>query len=394
MLTTMSQPGPLPCSIHALCGACDRMQLSATAQLEAKVARVEKLLGQTVDRVHPSPKSLGYRARIELKTDAQGRLGYFRPRSHDHVVVPECVIARPELNAVIERLPALPGLPVVELRGDGERVVLHAKQRLSGAANHKAGQKRLSGAANHKAGQKRLSGAANHKAGQKRLSGAANRKALAALLKRHLGGEDQLADLGLAGVALDGRPLLGDCQLLIETGGIEHQISPGSFYQVNLEMNRTLVSRVATLVRERAASTILDLYSGTGNLSMPLARAGKSVVQLELAGAAIRDARATAEREGLGVDIREGDAGCIRAGDHFFDLAILDPPRAGAAGVLPELMTTRPRAILYVSCDPRSLARDLRQSESCGYRVAGLELFDMFPQTSHVETLCILERSS
>jgi len=348
---------PLPCSIHALCGACNRMDLDTAAQLKAKVNRVEKLLGQPIERVHASPLALGYRARIELKTDPEGRLGYFRPRSHDHVVVPECVIARPELGAVLERLPPLPGLPVIELRSDGERVVLHAKS-------------------------------------SPRQSASANPKAYRKLLKRLLGTADQLSDYGLAGVAVAGRSFLGDCQLRVRAGEIEHHISPASFYQVNLEVNRALVARVQALVGERSASTILDLYSGAGNLSMPLAKAGRTVIQVELAGSSVRDARATAEREGLTVDIREANAGHIQAGEHFFDLAILDPPRAGAPGVLQELMVTRPRTILYLSCDPKSLARDLLRSQGCGYRVAALELFDMFPQTSHVETLCILERSS
>jgi 23S rRNA (uracil1939-C5)-methyltransferase len=330
------------------------MEQSEDAQLSAKVARIEKLLGRSVDRVHSSPRLLGYRARVELKTDSEGRLGYFRPRSHDHVRVPECVIARPEINAVIARLPPLPRLGTVELRSDGERVVLHAK----------------------------------------RASNQPDLKTTKRLLHRYLGNEDQLSQHGLAGIAAFDRPLVGDCRLQLSAGGITHHISPGSFYQVNLEVNRLLVDRLGGLVRARSASTVLDLYSGAGNLSMPLAQAGHRVIQVELSGSSVRDAKATAKREGLTVDIQEGNAGHTTAGDYFFDVAILDPPRAGAPGLLSELMTTRPKAIFYVSCDPRNLARDLRHAQGSGYRVAGIELFDMFPQTSHTETLCILERDS
>lgn len=352
----MNGPRLLPCSIHALCGACDRMTVNTDPQLDAKVRYIEKLLGRTVDRVHPSPKQLGYRARVELKVCSEGRLGYFRPRSHDHVPVPECVIARPEINSVIERLPPLVGLQVVELRSDGDQVVLHA--------------------------------------GPGRGHGKQHPKATKNILRRTLGDSTPLADYGLSGVAVAGRPLFGDCTLRISAGGITHHISPGSFYQVNLEVNQLLVDRIGSGVRACAPSAVLDLYSGAGNLSMPVAANGVSVTQVELAGSSVGDARATARREGLDVDIREGNAGNTSAGDIFFDVAILDPPRAGAPGLLTELMVTRPRAIFYVSCDPKSLARDLRHAEGLGYQVSGLELFDMFPQTSHCETLCILERDS
>ncbi len=350
----MNAPNPLPCSIHALCGACDRMPLGAKVALDAKVEHIEKLLGRSVESVHPSPRALGYRARIELKVDSAGRLGYFRPRSHEHVPVPMCAIARAEINAVLGRLPPLLGLEAVELRSDGERIVLHA--------------------------------------GPGR--GKQHPKAIKRILRQTLGDSASLAEYGLSGIAVTGRPLLGDCSLQIAAGGITHHISPGSFYQVNLEVNQLLVDRIGSAVRGCSPSAVLDLYSGAGNLSMPLAADGVSVTQVELAGSSVRDARATARREGLRVDIREGNAGKTSAGDIFFDVAILDPPRAGAPGLLAELMITRPRAILYVSCDPRSLARDLRHAQDLGYRVSGLELFDMFPQTSHCETLCILERDA
>jgi len=332
------------------------MELSVEEQLKAKSRRVEKLVGRAVTKVHPSPRPLGYRARIELKVDEEGRLGYFRPRTHDHVVVPECVIARPELVNTLKRLPKLPGLPGVELRSDGERVVLHVRSPT-------------------------------------RRPGGQRPKAIAGLTRRLLG-ETALAEYGLTGIAVEGRSLLGESQLHIRAGGVDHRISPSSFYQVNLEVNEALVQRVGQLVRQRAASTVLDLYSGAGNLSMPLARSGLPVLQIELAGSSIRDARATADREDIDVEIKAGDASRFQAGDHFFDVAILDPPRKGAPGVLEQLLITRPRAILYVSCDPKSLARDLRRIEGQGYSVSSLELFDMFPQTSHAETLCILERSS
>lgn len=343
-----------PCSIHAACGACDRMEWTEEAQLTAKTGRVAELLDRSVDTAHPSPLALGYRARISLKTDSRGLLGYHRPRTHEWVGVPACAIARTELNEVLGCLPALPGIPSVELRTDGTRVVLAASLT-------KRGNSRI---------------------------GRARRTELRALIESL-----DLHSTGLSGVATDGRPVGGECNLHLSVAGIEHRISPATFFQVNLEANEVLVQRVVEAVTNRQPEAILDLYAGAGNLSFPLAQAGIPVTQIERASSSVADARSTAKRLGLQLEFRTADANRFQAGDAAFDLVIMDPPRAGAPGVIPELLLTRPRSIVYVSCNPRTLARDISPAREAGYRISCLEVLDMFPQTRHVETLCILDRT-
>ncbi|MBN93180.1 MAG: hypothetical protein CL928_03795 [Deltaproteobacteria bacterium] len=330
------------------------MEWTEPDQLAAKVRWVESLLQRDVDQATPSPRSLGYRARIALKTDEQGRLGYHRPRSHEWLAVPECAIARPELNQALDALPTLPGIPTVSLRTDGHRVVLAASLRRRRA--------------------RRPDKRAVERASQ----------VLGAL---------DLSATSLSGVALDGRPVGGDCTLRLSVGGIEHHLGPESFFQVNLEANELLVERVVQQVLARSPQTVLDLYSGAGNLSFPIAKQGVDVVQVEVEGSSVSDARSTAKRLGIPVTIQARDVGRLEAGEIFFDVVILDPPRAGAPGVLEELLLTRPRALVYVSCNPETLARDLGPARSQGYAIRHLEVFDMFPQTSHVETLCVLERA-
>ena len=150
---------------------------------------------------------------------------------------------------------------------------------------------------------------------------------------------------------MQGKRVLGDCTIQVAAGGVTHGVSPSSFYQVNLEVNDRLVERVGRATRQYSPTVVLDLYAGIGNLSLPLAKSGVAVTQLEIAGSSTRDAERTTVREGLNVTICNDDAGRFQAGDHFFDVAILDPPRAGAPGVLEQLILTRPRALLYVSCD-------------------------------------------
>jgi len=350
----LSSHRPPPCSIFAACGACDRMEWTESEQLAAKARWVGGLLDREVDAVTPSPRSLGYRARIALKTDEQGRLGYYRPRSHQWLAVPVCAIARPELNEVLAVLPLLPGVPSVALRTDGDRVVLNAS--LQRKRTRRPDKKTVS--------------------------------RVARLLR-----SIDLEAASLNGVALDGRPLAGDCTLRLPVHGIEHHLGPASFFQVNLEANELLVQRVVSEVLGRRPQAVLDLYSGAGNLSFPIAEQGVGVVQVEVEGSSVSDARATAKRLGIPVSIQARDVGKLDAGEIFFDVAILDPPRAGAPGVLRELLLTRPRTLVYVSCNPETLARDLSPAQSQGYGITRLELFDMFPQTSHVETLCVLDRN-
>ncbi len=189
---------------------------------------------------------------------------------------------------------------------------------------------------------------------------------------------------GPADLAVAGRKVRGDPTLRID--GL--RVSAGSFYQVNLELNRILVARVDGLLRELAPAGVLDLYGGVGNLSIAAARRATPVVLVESSRDAVADAKANFAGSA-------GRALCdnvdrVRAGDHLADVVLLDPPRAGAPGVLAELALTRPRAFLYVSCDPVSLARDIASLR--GYELAWVEPYDMFPYAEHVECLAMIVR--
>lgn len=322
------------------------MALDETAQLEDKVARVAAILGATPDRVTASPRTLGYRARITLNVGPNGALGYHQPRSHALVSIPSCAVARPELNAALAALPPMPrGVTRVELRTDGRAVVLSAWS---------AGR-----------------------------PPPAARTALAELLGAG----------GISGVALDGGAVAGETRLRLRAGDVEHEVGPAAFTQVNLEVNALLVEAVREATLALAPAGVLDLYAGIGNLGLPIAARGVRTTLWESDAAAIADARRTARRLGLEVELRAADAGAFRAGAVFFDVAILDPPRAGAGAALEAVLTSRPRAVVYVSCNPAALARDLGLCRARGYKLARLEVFDMFPQTSHSEVLAVLLRA-
>jgi 23S rRNA (uracil1939-C5)-methyltransferase len=343
----------------AVLGRPDSPDLRAQVQadLEAKATRVAELMGRPVDARHASPRASGYRARISLRTDRDGRLGFTRPRSHDFLPADHAPLAREAVNTVLGGLPPLPGLGGVELRTDDERVVLAAWSPRKGKG---ARNRRNRGAS------------AETKARLQALVGAVP---------------------GLDGVSLDGRGIAGQTVLHPTVAGIRLHVGPASFFQVNLEVNEALVGAVVAAVSEAAPTAIADLYSGVGNLSLPMAAAtGARMTLVESHPQATADARKAARAHGIEVDARAADADRFQAGDAFFDVAVLDPPRAGAKGVLSQLAVTRPRRIVYVSCHAPALARDVREATAAGYRVEHLAVFDMFPQTPHVETLCVLTR--
>ena len=314
-------------------------------QLARKAAWVARVLGREPDRVQASPRTLGYRARITLRPDRAGRLGYAAARSHDHVPVDLCAIARPPIAALPGLLPLMPGVDRVELRTDDTRAVLAVERPRRGA------------------GRVRIP----------RLD---------------------LDALGLSGVSLDGKRLTGDVELRVPAGPHEQALSPRSFLQVNPEQNAALVELVGQRVRAACGTRLLDLYAGAGNLSLPLALAWMPVVQVENNPSATSDARRFVEQHGLPVEVRSGDAHRYEAGEAVFDVAVLDPPRMGAPGRLAQVCMTRPRRILYVSCHPPSLARDLPEAHAAGYELSELILVDMFPHGPHVELLAVLDPRS
>ncbi len=142
---------------------------------------------------------------------------------------------------------------------------------------------------------------------------------------------------------------------------------------------------------------MLELYCGAGNFTFALAAAAAHVTAIEAAGPSLelcRRAAAAAKVEN--VRLLAGDAAALAGGlaqeGRRFDLALLDPPRAGAKGLARTLADLGPRRIAYVSCDPATLARDVKALVAAGYRVRRTRPVDMFPQTYHLEAVVTLER--
>ena len=173
------------------------------------------------------------------------------------------------------------------------------------------------------------------------------------------------------------------------------RISAPSFFQVNTRGAEKLVELVLDGLDPREDEEAMDLYCGAGTFTLPLARRSAFVSAVESYGPAVRDLRRNLERAGLGnVDPIGGDAG-REFPDTDADVIVVDPPRAGLAeDVVAQLSEQPARAIAYVSCDPATLARDLARFASAGvFKPRSITPVDLFPQTYHVETVTILERT-
>lgn len=313
-----------PCPVVERCGGCDLAGLAdRRAALERMVGVGTRSLGQAPTTWVDSPRQLGHRARLKLTVE-DGRVGFRAARSHELVPIEACPAAREELQPLIGAVRS--GSGRVELRTDGERVVVVADQPIDGV--------------------------------------------------EHL--------------AVDGRAVRGEPVLHLEVHGTRLRVSPRAFFQANLEVNRLLVGRVVQAMA--GCERVLDLCAGIGNFSVPLARE-RSVVAVELEGQATADLRHNAVENGVQVEVHTGRVERFDPRRVAFDGVVLDPPRAGCKGVVDELVLQRPRVIAYVSCHLPSGVRDLKPALKAGYELREVVVFDMFPDTHHVETLLVLHRT-
>jgi 23S rRNA (uracil1939-C5)-methyltransferase len=358
------EPGPdrvqPACPVADRCGGCDWMALSRSAELHNKARVLREALVRTggfselpveLSLVELGPE-LGYRNRLRLHVDAAGRIGLFSRASHELVEIPGCTVSEPEINLTLERLRAvgkrhpraLAALNEIEIRiaPAGARVAirLHADERTDGRVLEPLVAELSEGAAVSVAGH----GEAAHE------------------------------------------------QRFPLPGGLELSAGPSAFTQVNWAVNHALITAVVDGARARGARSFLDLYAGAGNFSLPLLAAGLSGVAIEQTAEAIRSAEQSAREQGLGGGtFLVGDVGArvrrLAQLRRRFDLILLDPPRSGARDVLPWVIELRPAAIAICSCDPVTLARDLKTLARAGWTLESVTGFDMFPRTHHVEAL-------
>jgi 23S rRNA (uracil1939-C5)-methyltransferase len=193
--------------------------------------------------------------------------------------------------------------------------------------------------------------------------------------------------------------LHGDGAMQERLGDFRFEISPTSFFQTNTLQAEKLYGEVVQMARTGPNARVLDLYCGTGAISLFLSQEAQTVVGVELLEAALQDALRNAAANGIeNCQFVAGKAeevlGQMRARGEQFDSAVTDPPRAGMhPKALQAMADLAPETIVYVSCNPQALAMDLQRLEANGYKTDCLRLVDMFPHTPHCEVVVRLNRN-
>ena len=182
--------------------------------------------------------------------------------------------------------------------------------------------------------------------------------------------------------------------------GLRFRLSPRSFYQVNHDQAEALYEKAISFAGLTGQETVLDLYCGTGTITLAMSRKAGTVIGVEIVEAAIRDAKENAAANGIG-NAEFFCADAAMAAKRFADegtkpdVIVVDPPRKGLdESVIDSIVSMAPQRVVYVSCDPATLARDLKRFAQQGYVTVKAEAFDMFPRCHHVESVALLERGA
>ena len=373
------------CPYYGRCGGCDFRHMDRTEELAAKRQRVQDALRRiggsavTVEGIDGGAP-LHYRNKSQYPVAADGSVGFYKARSHQVVPVTQCLIQRPQADAAAQALRTYIASCGVSCYDEKTRrgLVRHLYIRTNGV------------------GQSLICVVANGK----KLP----REEELVRLLRQAAPETVGVVLGVntqptgAVLGTEYRTLWGADVLTDTLCGLTFRLSVPSFYQVNREMAERLYARAVEFAGLTGTETVLDLYCGAGTTTQVMARHAGRVIGAEIVPEAIEDAKANAKRNNVeNVEFFCGDASAVAADLAARglrpDVICVDPPRKGLA---PEVVRAAaqmaPRRIVYVSCDPATLARDVKLFGQEGYEAVRAAAVDMFPGTANVETVCLLSK--
>ena len=380
-----------PCPYFSQCGGCSLLHINYDYQLEIKKGIIENALRRIGKTTHPVDEMLGadnpYRYRNKMvfpigKSVAGKTIcGFYRQKSHDIVALEDCLLGDDFNNRVIKTvlwyMEKYNVPPYDEKNHSGViRRIFTRKGAVSGEV-----MVVISAAAETLPRADRLVSALNEI-----LETAPN-------IILNINKEKNNLVLGRKNIVLSGKGTMTD-----KLCGAEYEISPHSFYQVNHAQTEKLYKKALEYAAPRHTDTVLDIYCGIGTISLYAANFAAKVVGVEIVPSAIKDAKENAQKNKImNAEFYCADAAqivpkLIDAGTSP-DIVILDPPRKGSdEKTLSATAHAAPEKIVYISCNPATLARDVCFLEARGYAVKKVCGVDMFPNTPHVETITLLQK--
>ena len=377
------------CPVYGRCGGCSCRHMSYKCELDFKLGKVNDALERVggldihADGIAGSESVSGYRNKAVYSiggTVEAPTFGFFRTGTHDVVAIDSCPLQSAPANAcaraVIEwmRDHAVPPYDV----NTGKGAVRHVFVRTSRSGDAVCCVVTAKG------------------------FGSATQSLVDAL---------RSACPGLTGVVLcvnrtrgntvlagDFYTLWGSAELTDTLAGSRFSIAPQAFYQVNPPQAERLYARAVELAVPREGMSVFELYCGAGTISLSLAKRAAHVVAAEIVPEAVENAKANAAANGVGnveficADAAEAAKRFAASGAHP-DTVVVDPPRKGmSAAAIEAVASMHPERVVYVSCDPATLARDCKLFRTLGYEPQTANAVDMFPRTSHVETVVLLSK--
>ena len=350
------------CEYYTVCGGCDFQHISYEKQLSIKKEILEETLHRIskeevkVDKIIPSPETLFYRNKIQLKYDGK-KLGFFRAESNEVVDIEKCPITDEGINKTIDFL----------------KNFLKNKNFIKEIHIYKS----------------------------------SNNKALVKFISDEFFEIDfdnfslnfplDISGLGIyknkKRLKLYGTPFVFE-----KVGKFTFRVSIDSFFQVNKYQIENFINEVVNEVPENKSLVVGDVFCGVGTLSIATAKKVKKVFGVEISKSAIKDAKYNAKINAIS-NTNFYEVSADRAGDLLYgfnpDMLIFDPPRTGLSKKLINkvLSLKNLNKIIYVSCYPPTLARDINLLKEGGFKLEKLKLFDMFPQTHHIEAIAVLSKA-
>lgn len=323
------------------CGGCHLQHLSYENQLQFKENNIQKIIDKftnlniTVNKIIPSNNIYNYRNKITLHVD--GKIGLYKAKTNSIIEIDNCLLVNQKINSIIKELKEL------KFNHKDEIIIREANNETMVSLNH------------------------------------------------YVKGIEELdADT----ILCNNKVIKGKGYIKEKINQYEFIISNQSFFQVNKNQTINLYEKVLEYAELTGNENVLDLYCGTGTIGIYLSKKAKKVLGVEINKDAIKDANKNKEINKINnIEFICGDAKKVIKENNFkTDILILDPPRSGLfKGMIEDINKINPKKIIYVSCNPITLARDLEQLRET-YNINQIQPIDMFPNTYHCESVTVLER--
>lgn len=328
------------CKYYYECGGCHISNMDYKEQLLYKENRVKDIFKRYLNKdidisVIDSDNKYGYRNKITLQVK-DGNIGLYKNRSKNIVEIDKCLLVSDKINKVINNLRNydLSRVNSIVIKESNNEVMLYVDGKI----------------------------------------------------------DNNIIDMDVDTIIINDNVIKGGGYIVQDISGLKYKVSSKSFYQVNNNVVRKLYDRVVEYADLNKDDKVIDLYCGTGTIGIYLSKYCKEVLGIEISDSSIKDANNNIKLNNIdNVKFIKGDVGKIISNKYQASIVIVDPPRSGLdKNTRKGLLEILPKKIIYVSCDTMTLVRDLKDLLN-KYKLVNISIADMFPQTYHVECVCVLK---